>query len=227
MAVTPVLFTLNERLSAWQAGRRARDFDALPGDETPVIIAGFGRFGQIVGRILRGKGIAFTALEISAEQVDFVRQYGSKVYYGDASRLDLLHAAKADAADIFVLAIDDVEASVRTAEVVRRHFPHLKIFARVRNRQHAYRLMELGIAVVWRETYLSSLDMARQVLQALGLPDYAAAQAAETFRRHDEELLYGMFGQHNDAKRMQAVAKKAAKELEELFAADAREDTSR
>ena len=227
MAVTPVLFTLNEKFTAWRTGRKTGAFDTLPGEETPVIIAGFGRFGQIVGRILTGKGIAFTALEISAEQVNFVRQYGSKVYYGDASRLDLLQAAKADAAELFILAIDDVEASVRTAEVVSKHFPHLKIFARARNRQHAYRLMELGISVVWRETYLSSLDMARHVLTALGLTEYTAAQATETFRRHDEDLLYGMFGQHNDAKRMQAVAKRAERELEDLFAADARDDARR
>ena len=224
MVVTPLLFTLNEWLSARRAKKQTQAFDTLPGDESAVIIAGFGRFGQIVGRILAAKHIPFTALEASAEQVDFVRQYGSKVYYGDASRLDLLHAARADKAEIFVVAIDDVEASVRTAETVRRHFPHLRIFARVRNRAHAYRMMEIGIPVVWRETYLSSLDMARQVLQALGLPDYAAEKAAATFRSHDEERLYGLFGEHNDTKRMQALVKKSAIELEELFAQDARND---
>jgi voltage-gated potassium channel Kch len=186
-----------------------------------VIIAGFGRFGQIVARILRAKRIPFTALDISSEQVNFVRNYGSKVYYGDASRLDLLLAARADRAIAFVLAIDDVAASVRTAEVVRRHFPHLKIYGRARNRQHAYRLMELGISVVWRETFLSSLDMARELLKGLGLPDFAAARATEIFREHDERRLYSLYGEHRNEERMRMLAKKAAEELEELFAQDA------
>ncbi|MFO1153105.1 MAG: monovalent cation:proton antiporter-2 (CPA2) family protein [Rhodospirillales bacterium] len=226
MAVTPLLFTLNARLTdAGKArGAKAAAYDRLPDDESQVIIAGFGRFGQIIGRILRAKGIRFTALEISAEQVDFVRQYGSKVYYGDASRLDLLHAAKADKAEIFVLAIDEVDASLRTVETVSKHFPHLKIFARARNRAHAYRLMELGIAVVWRETFLSSLDMARHVLEGLGLPDYEAERVAERFRAYDEQRLYGHFGQHQDEKRMQVLAKKSADELRDLFAEDARHD---
>jgi glutathione-regulated potassium-efflux system ancillary protein KefC/glutathione-regulated potassium-efflux system protein KefB len=226
MAVTPLLFSLNSRLTGAlraRSGRRA-EYDQLPDDESQVIIAGFGRFGQIIGRILSAKRIRFTALEGSAEQVDFVRQYGAEVYYGDASRLDLLHAAKADKAEIFVLAIDDVESSLRVAETVIRHFPHLKIFARARNRAHAYRLMELGIAVVWRETFLSSLDMARHVLEGLGLPDYEAERVTERFRAHDEQRLYGHFGQHQDQKRMQVLAKKAAEELRDLFAEDARQD---
>jgi glutathione-regulated potassium-efflux system ancillary protein KefC/glutathione-regulated potassium-efflux system protein KefB len=226
MAVTPLLFALNARLT--EAGRKAKaglaaEYDQLPDDESQVIIAGFGRFGQIIGRILSGKRIRFTALERSPEQVDFVRQYGAEVYYGDASRLDLLHAAKADRAEIFVLAIDDVEASVATAEMVIKHFPHLKIFARARNRAHAYRLMELGIAVVWRETFLSSLDMARNVLEGLGLPDYEAERVAEKFRAYDENRLYSHFGQHQDEKRMRVLAKKAAEELRDLFAEDARQ----
>jgi monovalent cation:proton antiporter-2 (CPA2) family protein len=220
MAITPLLLRLNDRLTRWFERDHAPAFDVLPGEENQVIIAGFGRFGQIVGRILRARHISFTALEASSEQVNFVRQYGSKVYYGDASRLDLLQAARADAAVIFVLAIDDVEASVRTAAVVRKHFPHLRIYARARNRNHAYRLMELGIAVVWRETFLSSLDMAREVLKGLGLSDYTAMKATETFRAHDEQLLYSHFGQHQDDKRMQVLAMKAAQELEELFAQD-------
>lgn len=228
MAATPLLLTLNDRLTSLLRRRQAQQpFDSLPGDQHPVIIAGFGRFGQMVGRILRAKGIGFTALEASPEQVDFVRQYGAKVYYGDAARLDLLQAARAQDAEIFVLAIDDVEASVRTAATVRRHFPHLAIYARARNRQHAYRLMELGITPVWRETFLSATDMAEAVLKGLGLPDYAAERAVATFRAHDEQRLYSHFGAHNDEKRMQALAKQAAQELRELFQADAARDEPR
>ena len=123
-----------------------------------------------------------------------------------------------------MLAIDDVTASVRTAEVVRKHFPNLKIYARARNRQHAYRLMELGISVIWRETYLSSLDMAREVLKGLGLPTFVADRSVEIFREHDERRLYDLFGEHRNEQRMQMLTKKAAEELEELFAQDAVND---
>jgi glutathione-regulated potassium-efflux system ancillary protein KefC len=226
LAVTPLLFALNGVLERREAQRKdsERAFDPLPGDERQVIIAGFGRFGQIVARILRARKIRFTALDISSEQIDIVRNYGSEAYYGDASRLDLLLAARAERAAAFVLAIDDVTASVRTAEVVRKHFPDLKIYARARNRQHAYRLMELGISVIWRETYLSSLDMARELLKGLGLPAFAADRSVEIFREHDERRLYSLFGEHRNEQRMQMLAKKAAEELEELFAQDALND---
>ncbi len=136
--------------------------------DIPVIIAGFGRFGQIVARILRLRKIPFTALDSNQTHVDFVRNFGNKIYYGDASRLDLLRAAGAETAKIFVLAIDDVDVSVRTAELVREQFPKLKIFARARNRQHAFALMDLGVTNIIRETYLSSLDLAATVLESLG-----------------------------------------------------------
>ena len=110
-----------------------------------MIIAGFGRFGQIVARVLRVKGLPFTALDSNQTHVDFVRRFGNKVYYGDASRLDLLRAAGAESAQILVLAIDDVDASVRTAILAREQFPHLKVFARARNRQHAFALMDAGV----------------------------------------------------------------------------------
>src|SRR5450631_437163 len=141
MILSPLLLVLHDALS------RTTETDGRPFD-TPVelypkvIIAGFGRFGQIVGRILRAKKIPFTALEANQTQVDFLRRFGNQVFYGDASRLELLRSAHAENAQVFVLAIDDVESSVKTAELIRKHFPHLKIFARARNRQHAFRLME-------------------------------------------------------------------------------------
>ncbi len=107
-----------------------------------MIIAGFGRVGQIVSRVLRARHIKFTALDSSQTHVDFVRRFGNRIYYGDASRLDLLRAAGAESADLFVLAIDEMDASLRTAEIVRTYFPDLKILARARNRQHAFALMD-------------------------------------------------------------------------------------
>ncbi len=228
MAVTPLLFAAEALVARHRRiPQAARGFDEPRGEEKQVIIAGFGRFGQIVARILRAKKIAFTALEISPDQVDFVRGFGNEVFYGDASRLDLLRAARADQAVALVLAIDDPDASVRTAQTVRENFPRLPIYARARNRNHAYRLMDLGIKVVWRETFLSSTDMARAVLKSVGLPEREADKAIETFRRHDERRLYAHHGLHNDERRMQALAKEAMKELEELFAADAAEDPPR
>ncbi|MDH3596312.1 MAG: monovalent cation:proton antiporter-2 (CPA2) family protein [Rhodospirillales bacterium] len=222
MVVTPLLVMAEER---FLPGRKKKtdgdDFEAPSGEENQVIIAGFGRFGQIVARILRAKRIGFTALEGSQEQVDFVRRYGNKIYYGDPSRLDLLHAAKAEQAVVFVLAIDEVEASLRTAETVRKHFPDLKIYARARNRKHAYQLMDLGVAVIQRETFLSSLDIARSVLEGLGLPDYEADRVVKKFREHDERRLYAHYGLHDDEQKMIDLAKEAAEELEELFAQDA------
>ena len=223
MVTTPLLLAAAGRLP--RRGEQRPDLEPPPGEENQVIIAGFGRFGQIIGRILRAKRIGFTALDASAENVDFVGSYGNKIYYGDASRLDLLTAAKADRAVVFVLAIDDVEASVRTAETVLKHFPHLKIFARARNRNHAYRLMELGITVTWRETLLSSIDMASAVLKGLGLPDFEAEKAVATFRAQDERRLQATFGRHKDDAWVRAMAKQAAEELRELLAEDeARKD---
>lgn len=225
MATTPILAAGEAYLMRRRLARLALspDYDEPPEEQRQVIIAGFGRFGQIVARILRAKKIPFTALEISPDQVDFVRGFGNEVFYGDASRIDLLRAAKADRAAALVLAIDDPEASVRTAETVRANFPDLPVYARARNRNHAYRLMDAGVKVVWRETFLTSIDMARAVLQGVGIPEKEARSAIETFRRHDERRLYAHHGLHNDERRMQDLAKAATRELEELFAADAAE----
>lgn len=223
MALTPLLVALGGRaLARWFRDEPAPDFDTLEDVEAPrVIIAGFGRFGQIVARILRLRKIRFTALEANPTQVDFVRRYGNKIYYGDASRLDLLRAAKADRAAVFVLAIDDVETSIRTAEMVRRHFPHLAIYARARNRFHAYKLMDIGVTLLLRETYLSSLDLARSVLTGLGESEADAQAAVDMFRAHDEATLLAQHAVYRDEAQLVQTSKEAAKELEGLFEADA------
>lgn len=226
MAATPLIVAVNERLQAVVKPAHARQYEKPPAQENRVIIAGFGRFGQIIARILRAKKIGFTALEANPEHVDFVKRYGNKIYYGDASRLELLRAAKADQAKIFVLAIDDIVASLRTAKIVTQYFPHLKIFARARNRKHAYQLMDLGITTIWRETLLSSLDMTKSVLMGLGLPKRESDHAIETFRAHDEKRLFEHHEIHNDEQKMIYLAQKAAAELEQLFAEDAAEQDS-
>jgi len=221
MALTPILVTLNARvLNPWLGTRKPPPFDRIDEPGNPVIIAGFGRFGQIVGRLLRTQRIPFTALEISPEQVDVVRRFGNKIYYGDASRFELLRAAGASDAKAFVLAIDDVEASMRTAETVRRHFPGLPIYARARNRYHAHLLMELGVTHMVRETLLSSLQLGGDVLAGLGVSAEHRQRTVALFQRHDEETLQRQFAVFRDEDRLIQTSREAAAELESLFEAD-------
>ena len=155
--------------------------------------------------------------------MDFVKKYGSKTYYGDASRIDLLRAAKADEASAFFLAIDDVDASLRTAETVRKHFPNLEIYARARNRQHAYRLMDLGITHIWRETVESAIELTHDLLVGLGESPQEAQQMIRRFREHDRDRLRAHHTHYTDEQKMQNLAKNITKELEEMFALDAAE----
>ncbi|HEX5057666.1 MAG TPA: monovalent cation:proton antiporter-2 (CPA2) family protein [Gammaproteobacteria bacterium] len=222
MALTPPLVALQEY---WASRRNLeekpeRPFDAIEDDNPKVIIAGFGRFGQVTARILSMKGIRFTALEANFEQVDFVRKFGNKVYFGDASRLELLRAAHADKAQIFVLAIVNLEASLRTAEIVKKHFPNLKIFARARNRQHVYKLMDIGVDYVIRETILSGIDLAQNVLQGLGFSEDESQRIAQAFRAYDEDLVKKQHAIYQDEEQMIAAAKRAAAELKGLFEQD-------
>ena len=219
MAITPLLLSMRN----W-SGRRMPAaepaYDAIDAGESRVIIAGFGRFGQVVARVLRLRRIPFTALESSFEQVEVVRRFGNKIYFGDASRLELLRAAKAERAAVFVLAIDDVETSLKTAQLVKRHFPHLKIYARARNRHHVYRLLDIGVERIVRETFLSGLDLADSVLQALGISKTESAQTIERFKTYDEALILRQYPFHQDEKLLIATSKEAAEELERVLEQD-------
>ena len=226
MILSPLLLILHDALFA-SAELDERPFDT-PGELYPkVIIAGFGRFGQIVGRILRAKKIPFTALEASQTQVDFLRRFGNQIFYGDASRLELLRAAHAENAVLFVLAIDDVEASVRTAEMVRRHFPKLKVFARARNRQHTFRLRDVGVHYAIRDTLASSLELSVEVLEALGLSATQAAETAQRFRVHDEAALIRQYAIKDDDKKLVQSARESAEQLLHLFETDTTEEPTR
>jgi monovalent cation:proton antiporter-2 (CPA2) family protein len=195
-------------------------YDTIEPEEPRVLIAGFGRVGQIVARVLRARQIRFTALEVSQAQVDFVRRFGNKLYYGDASRLDMLRAAGAAQAKVLVIAVDDADASVRIAELARRHFPNLRILARARNRQHAFRLIETGVTEIWRETLASSLELAQSLLVALGTSNETAAAQVRQFREHDEETLRAQAAVHDDESRLIATAQASAQQLERLFETD-------
>jgi monovalent cation:proton antiporter-2 (CPA2) family protein len=227
MILSPVLLILHDALFKLKEADE-RPFDTPIELYPKVIIAGFGRFGQIVGRILRAKNIAFTALEASQTQVDFLRRFGNQVFYGDASRLELLRAAHADNAEIFVLAIDDVDASVKTAELIRKHFPHLKIFARARNRQHAFRLMDLDVRYTIRETFASSLEMSEKVLETLGLSKSKSSETVRRFRAHDELTMAKQQAVKNDESKFMETTRESAEQLLHLFETDSaqNEDSS-
>ena len=222
MATTPLAFRAGDWLNARLEPQAEPAYEQHIDEENRVIIAGFGRVGQIVGRILGVRRIGFTALETSADQVNFVRRFGNKVYYGDASRVELLRAANADKAVLFVLAIEDVEQSLMTARAVRRHFPHLTIFARARNRQHAHALMDLDITHIVRDTFHSSLELAHGILTELGLGDFESRRTVNTFRDHDTERLFRQHAIAHDTDRMAEEAKHWTRELEDMFAEDER-----
>ncbi len=224
MALTPVALRVGDAIARrLQAPRAVETFDTIDEGDSQVIIAGFGRVGQIVGRVLNVRKIPFTALDRNPEQVEAVRRFGRKVYYGDASRLDLLRAARADKAKLLVVAIDDIESSVQTVETVRRHFPELKIFARARNRFHAYRLMDLGCDLIERETLRASLNMAEQVLTTLGVTGWEAKSTMERFLVHDEQTLERQHAVYRDESQLIQTSKEAAQELEGLFEQDSDE----
>ncbi|HUO43701.1 MAG TPA: monovalent cation:proton antiporter-2 (CPA2) family protein [Burkholderiales bacterium] len=222
LLAAPLLIAAHAKvLALWTALTAVPEYDVIEPQDKPVIIAGFGRFGQIVGRVLRMSGIPFTALEISYEQVDFVRKYGGKIYYGDASRLELLAAAGATRARLFVLAIDDVKASIETARVVRQHFPALPIIARAHNRVHYFRLRDLGVEVIHREVFAASAEAAVDVLRALGMADADAVRAVALFREHDEKLLVQQYSIHENEDQLIQTTKQAAEQLQEVFEQDA------
>ncbi|MEO1319486.1 MAG: NAD-binding protein, partial [Pseudomonadota bacterium] len=178
------------------------------------------RFGQIIGRVLRSKGIPFTALEADPEQVEVVRRFGNKVYFGDARRLDLLEAAGAENAKYLIMAIDDVERSVEAAELIRQRFPHLKILARARNRVHAYRLMDLGISRPIRDTLHSSLHMATHLLELLGHSPQESKRATETFLEYDERFMREQSAFYQDESQLIQTAKQAADQLASVLRTD-------
>ncbi|HKQ55502.1 MAG TPA: monovalent cation:proton antiporter-2 (CPA2) family protein [Methyloceanibacter sp.] len=222
MAATPLLLLIDDAIN--RATKPAPpEYEMPPDGDQHVIVAGFGRFGQIVARVLRARRIPFTALDSNIEQVDFVKRFGAQIYYGDAGRLDILRAAGADKARAFVLAIDSVDNSLRVAEIVRTNFPNLKIYARARDRTHVHKLMDLGVTIIERETFLSALALTKTLLRGLGLREAEVKRITETFKQQDERRLYEDYQYYTDVEKVRANAQSQAKELEELFARDTEE----
>ena len=221
MIATPFLLKLDDFIQKMAPKKEREEFDMLPDEQGHVVIAGFGRVGQISARLLKAKGIPFIALDASPRQVDLVKRFGNESYYGDASRLDILRAAQMDKAIAFVLTISDVEVSLRAAAMVKKHFPDVPVIARARNRQHAHRLMDLGVTIIHRETFLSSLELAKEALRSAGLGEAEARRTVETFRQYDRKRLYDEYSGSTDQERMQDRAKQEQQELAELLALDA------
>lgn len=216
MAATPFLYRYARKFGAAREAKRPYDEDF--GQETPpVLIAGFGRFGQMSARILKTQGINFTALDPNITQVEFVRQFGSRIFYADASRSELLRAAGAEHAQIMLVAVDDARMTTQIVRTVRQQFPHLKLFVRARNRHHAWELMELGVEHVIRETYASSLEMGNELLVAMGYPSARAAEVVRAFREMDDTMLKSDFENRHDPEALVTSAKSAMEELKRLF----------
>ena len=221
MLLTPLLLVAADRwwIPLLATGRRKANVEEINEPQNaPVIIAGFGRYGQIVGRLLYANGVSATVLDHDAEAIEALRKFGWRVYYGDASRLDLLRTAGAATARVLVLAIDDVDRSVEVATMVRENFPQLTIVARARNVTHYYQLYELGVRLIERETLDSALMSARSTLETLGWEPHQARTLALRFRRHNVEQLQAMAPHRKDEAKLIAAAKQGRQQLEELFA---------
>lgn len=220
MAATPLLLKLVQRL--WPAPRtshRSTEDEPAPHGQPAVILAGFGRFGQIIGRILVSRRIPFTALDSNPDHIDTVRRFGNEVYFGDVTRLDLLHTAGLQHARIMVLAIDDVQASLRAVRLIREHFPHITLIVRARDRYHAYSLMAEGVEHVIRETLDSSLRAAQTTLAQLGMPETTAIELVRTFRDVDERLLREQFAHRDKLDKLIELSARGREELESLLEA--------
>ncbi|QXH59764.1 monovalent cation:proton antiporter-2 (CPA2) family protein [Pseudomonas azerbaijanorientalis] len=222
MAVTPLLLLICARLVSpkvqpVQVPDKFREIDT---DAPRVVIAGMGRMGQIVARILRAQNIKFVALDTSVETIELSRSFGGvPVFYGDPMRPEILSAAKVGEAEFFVIATDDPDTNIKTAELVRKLYPHMKIIARARNRQHVHRLMDVDAHAV-RETFFSSLEMSRQTLIGLGLTQAQADARIKRFKQHDEEVLEAQHAVYDDAVKVLQTAQEARAELARLFESD-------
>jgi Kef-type K+ transport system membrane component KefB len=222
MALTPLVMLVNEKTLQPRVGTKeqaARKPDTVE-EENPVIIAGFGRFGHIVGRLLIANGVGATVLDVDSDHVELLRRLGLKVFYGDASRDDLLIASGATRAKLLVLAIDDPEKALKIVETTKKHCPKITILARAHGRAHAYELMDAGVDHIYRETLDSSLRVGIDALRLLGFRSYQAHRAARKFRRHDEESIRELGSMRHDRRAYIHRAREMIRDLESMLRED-------
>lgn len=222
MATTPILMLVLQRLILPRVGTPQvddREADAID-EHHPVIIAGFGHFGSTVGRLLRANGVEATVLDHNSDTVDLLRRIGFRVYYGDATRLDLLLAAGAEHARLMIIAIDDPEVTIALVETVRKHFPHLRLLVRARHRFHAYELMDHGVENPYREHLDTSIRLGIDALRYLGRRAHSATRAAQAFRRYDEAAMRHLVQHRRNRESYVASVRAAIEEQERLLKAD-------
>ncbi|WP_338560093.1 monovalent cation:proton antiporter-2 (CPA2) family protein [Acinetobacter sp. KS-LM10] len=224
MALTPILFwTINKWIIPLFEQKSQHQYDDIPDTTSTMIIAGFGRVGQIVARLAHMQGLPFTAIDNNLERIEFVRKYGGTLYYGDATQPDILRSAGIQHATVFVLAIDDVEVSMNVARHIRLNYPSLLLVVRARDRYHMHLLKDLGIEYIWRETYLSSLGMAYRTLCLMGIDEQDAKTSIEIFRDYDEKLLAEQQRIYTDEQKVYESYRNFISELEHLFESDAKQ----
>ncbi|OOE74118.1 MULTISPECIES: glutathione-regulated potassium-efflux system protein KefB [Salinivibrio] len=229
MMTTPLMLTLQQR---WFARTFNEPEEAPPQGQfeqadARVIIAGFGRFGQVVGRLMFANKIGVTILERDPTQIKLLRRFGYEVYYGDATQLDLLRAAGAHTAEAIVICTDSPDEVMEIVDLCARHFPNLKVMARARSRVEAYQLMAQGVDQFSRETFLGALELGRQTLESLGMHPYKAKRAEILFRKLDMRVLQDLLPQHSEDLATASRVKEARKELEEIFDREMRGDSER
>jgi len=216
MLSTPLLVILYERVLAPRfAGVEERETDVVD-EASPVIVAGFGRFGQVVARVLNGMRIRATLIDHDPNQVELVRRFGSKAYYGDATRLDVLEKAGAGHARLLVVALDDAEGAMRLVKRARQNFPGLRLIVRAHSRTDVFEYLEMGVPAV-RETFGSALDAAEEALRLLDFGPQAARRAVQQFRRHDEEMLLRQMAVRQEETQLMALNQQGRVDLERLL----------
>ena len=225
MLITPLLIIFYERFfeSHKSENVQAEYDDEIEETENPVLIAGYGRFGQIAGRLLASNGFKTTILDNNASHIEILRGYGNKVYYGDAGRVDLLEMAGASTAKVMIIAIEGRGKINELVETANKHFPNLKLLVRAENRTHAFELLKLGVPEenIYRVTFGTSLELGRDALRHLGFNGYRAQRAALLFKKHDKEVMKELHEQYfHDFKGFQSTSISREQELNELFAAD-------
>ncbi|GAB3909744.1 monovalent cation:proton antiporter-2 (CPA2) family protein [Larkinella knui] len=222
MGMTPLVFLVNEKLLLPRLGTKElvdKEQDTIE-ENNPVIVAGFGRYGNIVGRFLRANNIGTTVLDFDSDRVDTLRKLGMKVYYGDASRYDLLKSAGAEHAKLMIIALDSPEKALDLVETVKKHFPHLEILVKAIDRDDTYDFMDAGLTHVYRETVDSSLRMGVDAMTLLGFRAYQSQRAARLFLKHDEKALAELAAVRHDRKQYFSSARRRIRELEELLSSD-------
>lgn len=216
MLTTPLVLFVYERFVAPHLDRGPERAPDAIDEHHPVIVAGFGRFGQIVARLLQGRGIGATIIDHDPNQIDLVRRFGWKAHYGDVTRLDLLERAGAAEAKLLIVAVDDPDTARATVQLARSRFPNLAVLVRAHDRTDAYEYVELGVPTV-RETFGSAVEAGERALRMLGVGAHAARRFAEWFRRHDEEELALLAPHRHDQKRLIERSQKARGDLEQLL----------